>query len=83
MEGYGAAAAIVSTLEESDGEGGKAFTEAWDSIDGADNPAVLPDMQLSAGPGSRLVHQYRVLQFDGTSWQDAGDVVDAADLAQG
>ncbi|SOD98021.1 ABC transporter substrate-binding protein [Blastococcus haudaquaticus] len=83
IEGYGAAAAIVAALEESGGEGGDAFAEAWDSIDGVDNPAILPDMQLSAGPGSRLVHQYRILQFDGTSWQDAGDVVDAADLAQG
>ncbi|WP_104523465.1 ABC transporter substrate-binding protein [Blastococcus atacamensis] len=83
IEGYGAAAAIVAALEDSGGEGGDAFTEAWDSIDGIDNPAILPDMQLSAGPGSRLVHQYRVLQFDGTSWQDAGDVVDADDLAQG
>ncbi|WP_138757236.1 ABC transporter substrate-binding protein [Modestobacter altitudinis] len=83
IEGYGAAAAIVATLEESGGEGGEAFTEAWDGIDGEDNPALLPDMQLSAGPGSRLVHQYRVLQFDGTSWQDAGDVVDAAGLTQG
>jgi branched-chain amino acid transport system substrate-binding protein len=83
IEGYGAAAAIVSTLEESGGEGGDAFTKAWDSIDGADNPAQLPGMQLSAGPGSRLVHQYQILQFDGASWQDAGDVVDAADLTQG
>ena len=82
IEGYGAAAAIVAALEESGGEGGDAFTEAWDSIDGLDNPAILPEMQLSAGPGSRLVHQYRMLQFDGTSWQDAGDVVDAADLVQ-
>ena len=40
-------------------------------------------MQLSAGLGSRLVHQYRILQFDGSSWQDAGDVVDAADLVEG
>lgn len=83
MEGYGAAAATVSALEESGGEGGAAFTEAWDGIDGADNPAVLPDVQLSAGPGERLVHEYRVLEFDGTSWQDSGDLVDADDLAQG
>ncbi|MGR7027614.1 ABC transporter substrate-binding protein [Geodermatophilus sp. URMC 62] len=83
IEGYGAAAAVVSVLEESGGEGGTAFTDAWDAVDGADNPAVLPDMELSAGPGSRLVHQYRVLEFDGTSWQDAGDVVDADDLEQG
>ena len=83
MEGYGAAAAVVSVLEESGGEGGAAFTKAWDATDGADNPAVLPGMQLSAGPGKRLVHQYRVLEFDGTSWQDSGDLVDAADLTKG
>lgn len=83
MEGYGAAAAVVSALEESGGDGSDAFTEAWDSIDGLDNPAILPDMQLSAGPGSRLVHQYRIMQFDGSSWQDAGEIVDAADLGQG
>jgi branched-chain amino acid transport system substrate-binding protein len=83
IEGYGMAAAIVSVLEESGGEGGQAFIDAWDAIEGVDNPAILPGMQLSGGPGGRVLHQYQMLEFDGTSWQDAGDVVDAADLAQG
>ncbi|QNG38785.1 ABC transporter substrate-binding protein [Geodermatophilaceae bacterium NBWT11] len=83
MEGYGAAAATVAALEGSDGEGGAAFTAAWDAVDGLDNPALLPDVQLSAGPGDRLVHVYRMLEFDGTSWQDAGEPVDADDLEQG
>jgi len=83
IEGYGAAAAVVSVLEQSDGDGGTAFIEAWEAVDGVDNPAVLPGMQLSDGPGNRLVHQYRILEFDGTSWQDSGDIVDAADLTKG
>ncbi|MFW3168954.1 ABC transporter substrate-binding protein [Geodermatophilus sp. CPCC 206100] len=83
IEGYGMAAAIVSVLEESGGEGGQAFIDAWDDIDGVDNPAILPGMQLSGGPGGRVLHQYQMMQFDGTSWQDVGDVVDAADRAQG
>ena len=83
IEGYGMGAAITATLEDSAGEGGQAFIDAWDALAGVDNPAILPGMQLSGGPGGRVLHQYQVLQFDGTSWQDAGDVVDAADLPQG
>ena len=83
IEGYGMGAAIAAVLEDSDGAGGQAFIDAWDALDGVDNPAILPGMQLSGGPGGRVLHQYQVLQFDGTSWQDAGDVVDAADLPQG
>jgi ABC-type branched-subunit amino acid transport system substrate-binding protein len=83
IEGYGAAAAVVSVLEQSGGQGGAAFTKAWDAVDGVDNPALLPGMQLSAGPGKRLVHQYRVLKFDGSSWQDSGELVDAGGLTQG
>ena len=59
------------------------FIDAWDGISGADDPAILPGMQLSGGPGGRVLHQYQMMRFDGTSWQDVGDVVDAADLAQG
>ena len=83
MEGYGMGAAIAAVLEESEGAGGQAFIDAWDSLEAVDNPAVLPGMQLSGGPGGRILHQYQMMQFDGTSWQDAGEVVDAADLAQG
>jgi ABC-type branched-subunit amino acid transport system substrate-binding protein len=83
IEGYGMAAAITAVLEESGGEGGQAFLDAWDGLDGVENPAILPGMQLSGGPGGRVLHQYQLLEFDGTSWQDAGDVVDAADLVQG
>jgi len=83
MEGYGMGAAITAVLEESGGEGGQAFLDAWDGLDGVENPAILPGMQLSGGPGGRVLHQYQILQFDGTSWQDAGEIVDAADIAQG
>ncbi len=82
IEGYGMAAAIAAVLEESGGEGGQAFLDAWDGLDGVENPAVLPGIELSGGPGGRVLHQYQVLEFDGTSWQDAGELVDAADFAQ-
>ena len=83
IEGYGMAAAITAVLEESGGEGGQAFLDAWDGLEGVENPAILPGMELSGGPGGRVLHQYQMLEFDGTSWQDAGEIVDADDLTQG
>lgn len=80
LNGYGAAAALVEAITAAGSSEPDALNTAWGELKGIDNPALQPGSQLDAGPGGRLVYDYRLTRFDGTSWVDLGEVQDAAEL---
>jgi hypothetical protein len=52
---------------------------AWDSLSGAQNPFLVDGATLTAGPGGRLISEYQLKRFDGTSWQSEGPPIDVAE----
>ncbi|WP_106400947.1 ABC transporter substrate-binding protein [Actinocorallia populi] len=69
LNGYGAAAAVVEALREAPDLTAEGFLESWDSLRGAPNPALLPDLSLNGGPDGRLIRTYQVQRYDGRTWQ--------------
>ncbi|SOD97759.1 ABC transporter substrate-binding protein [Blastococcus haudaquaticus] len=76
--GYGACQAVLSALESIGDEEitSEAFNEAWMAIDGEESDVLVPGADLIAGESGRLVHDYQMLRFDGTSWEDVGELID-------
>ena len=76
--GYGICQAVVSVLESigDDEITSEAFNEAWSAIEEQGSDVLVPGADLTAGASGRLVHDYQLWQFDGTSWQDVGDLID-------
>lgn len=76
--GYGACQAVLATLESLGDEEitSDAFNEAWMAIEGETSDVLVDGADLTAGKSGRLVHDYQILQFDGTSWQGVGDLID-------
>ncbi len=79
LTGYGLASAIVSALGEANEITSEGFLEAWDALSGVENPMLIEGASLNGGPGGRLVYQYRLHTFDGTSWIPDGEIVDVVD----
>jgi branched-chain amino acid transport system substrate-binding protein len=77
--GYGVAAAIVSALRESDDVSSDSFLEAWDAVSDVENPLLIKGAALTAEADGRLVHQYQLNEFDGTSWVPQGELVNVVD----
>jgi branched-chain amino acid transport system substrate-binding protein len=75
LTGYGWAAAVVSALREADEITADGFLQAWDSLSGAENPLLINGASLTAEPDGRLVHDYQLHEFDGTSWVPRRDIV--------
>lgn len=40
----------------------------------------MPGSTMTAGPGGRLVYDYQMLRFDGTTWQDVAPLADVRKL---
>lgn len=77
LNGYGFGAALVDVLKTMDNPTREGLLEAWDNVKDLDNPALVPGATLNAGPDGRLVHNYRLATWNGTTWKFQGDVVDA------
>jgi branched-chain amino acid transport system substrate-binding protein len=73
--GYGLAAGVVSALREADEISSKGFLDAWDSLSDVENPLLIDGATLTGESDRRLVHQYQLHEFDGTSWVPRGDIV--------
>lgn len=80
FSGYGLAAAIVSSLEQAESLDSEGFIGAWDSLSDVENPLTLPGISFDSGPDGRIVFQFQLSRFDGTSWQPEGEIVDVREL---
>jgi hypothetical protein len=50
-----------------------------ESLKGYQNPMALPGVMMNTGPTDfRPIKQMRLVQFDGSSWQPIGDVIESA-----
>lgn len=80
FSGYGLAAAIVGALEQAESLDSEGFVASWDSLSGLENPLTLPGIHFDSGPDGRIIFQFQLSKFDGTSWQPEGEIVDVRDL---
>jgi branched-chain amino acid transport system substrate-binding protein len=76
--GYGVCQAILSVLDSLGDEEitSDAFNDAWMAVEGEESDVLVTGADLTAGKSGRLVHDYQMLRFDGTSWQNVGDLID-------
>jgi branched-chain amino acid transport system substrate-binding protein len=79
LNGYGLASAIVSALSAADDITADGFLASWDGLKGVENPLLIEGATLNGGPGGRVVYQYQLHEFDGTSWLPQGDIIDVAE----
>ena len=77
--GYGLASAVVSALREADDISSDGFLNAWDSLSDVEDPLLIDGATLSGESDGRLVHQYQLHEFDGTSWAPRGDIVNVVE----
>lgn len=80
LHGYGVGAALVSAIERAETVDSEGIVAAWDAFDGEEIALLRDGITLNSGPLGRIIFQYQLSQFDGTSWMDAGDVQDVRDL---
>lgn len=80
ISGYGMGAAIVGAMEQAESLDSEGFVAAWDSFSDLENPLTLPGITFDSGPFGRIMFQFELSRFDGTSWQPEGDIVDVRDL---
>jgi branched-chain amino acid transport system substrate-binding protein len=79
--GYGAAQALVTALKSINGEiTSDAINKAWLGVKNQPSDVLMPGSQMTAGPGGRLVYDYQMLRFDGTTWQDVAPIADVRQL---
>jgi branched-chain amino acid transport system substrate-binding protein len=75
LTGYGLAAAVVSAMRQANEISSDGFLAAWDSLSGVEDPLLIDGAKLTGEADGRLVHQYRLHEFNGTSWVPRGDIV--------
>ena len=80
FNGYGLGAAIVAAIRVADEVSSEGLVASWDSFDGEENPYLRDGVSLNAGPGARVIVQYKFTEFDGTSWVDEGEILDVREL---
>ncbi|ANJ27138.1 ABC transporter substrate-binding protein [Agromyces aureus] len=80
LEGYGLGAALVDALSRAKSYDSEGLLAAWDSFDSTENPMLRDAITLDASSHGRVVFQYQLSRFDGTSWTDEGDIQDVRDL---
>ncbi|WP_394552040.1 ABC transporter substrate-binding protein [Agromyces sp. MMS24-JH15] len=80
LEGYGLGAALVEALGRAETYDSEGLLAAWDSFDATENPMLRDGTTLDASAHGRVIFQYQLSRFDGTSWTDAGDIEDVRDL---
>ncbi|QEW03959.1 ABC transporter substrate-binding protein [Microbacterium lushaniae] len=80
FNGYGLGAALVEALKAAPELTADGLLEAWDSMEDTANPYLQDGMTLDAGFGGRLIFQVQLTQFDGTSWQPQGELIDLREL---
>lgn len=78
LTGYGLAAAIVSALKETKDVTSGNFLSAWDSLSKTANPLLINGATLTSESDGRLVHEYQLHEFDGTSWVPRGDIINVS-----
>ncbi|TFV81009.1 hypothetical protein E4V99_18105 [Microbacterium sp. dk485] len=76
FNGYGLGAALVEALKSAPEMTADGLLEAWDSLAETPNPYLQDGMTLDAGFGGRLIFEVQLTQFDGTSWQPQGELID-------
>ena len=80
LTGYGLAAAIVAALKSAKGTSSDEFLAAWDALSQTQDPLLIDNATLTGAKDGRLVHQYQLHEFDGTSWVAKDSVVDVSQL---
>lgn len=79
LNGYGLGAAIVEALRNADSFDSEGIIAAWDDFSEVENPLLLPGIVFDSGPFGRIAFQFELNEFDGTSWQPVGDIIDVRD----
>lgn len=77
LEGYAAAEALVTALKAAPTPTAEAIAAAWESIKNVSVTGLPPGTSLQAGPGGRLVYNFQLVQFDGTTWTPVGGIQNA------
>ena len=80
LHGFGLGEALVSAIERAETVDSEGIVAAWDAFDGEENALLRDGVTLNSGAFGRVIFQYQLSQFDGTSWMDEGDVVDVREL---
>lgn len=80
FNGWGLGAAIVTALESTDDYTSEGFIEAWDSFEAVENPLLRDGITLDSGPLGRIIFDYELSQFDGTSWTAVEEPVNVQEL---
>jgi branched-chain amino acid transport system substrate-binding protein len=80
LNGYAAAAALVEVVKTAKTQDADGYNASWNAVKDLKVPGLLEGGALSAGPGGRLIYQYQVMRFDGTSWRDAEPLRDSSKL---
>lgn len=80
LEGYGLGEALVEALSRAESYDSDGLLAAWDSFDQTENAMLRDGITLDRSSHGRVVFQYQLSTFDGTSWTDAGDLEDVRDL---
>ena len=78
ITGYGLAAAIVEALRNAGDVSSDSFLAAWDSLSQVQNPMLIDNATLTGDANGRVVHEYQLHEFDGTSWVPRGDIIDVS-----
>ena len=81
--GYAAAETLVQVLTQcGDDLSRENIMRQAESLKGYQNPIALPGIAINTGPTDfRPIEQMRLVQFDGSSWQPIGDVIESAFLS--
>lgn len=78
LTGYGLAAAIVSALKETKEVSSSGFLSAWDSLSKVEDPLLIKGAKLTGESDGRLVHEYQLHEFNGTSWVPQDSIVNVS-----
>ena len=78
--GYAAAETLARVLTQcGDDLSRENIMRQAESLKGYQNPMALPGVVMNTGPTDfRPIKQMRLVQFDGSSWQPIGDVIESA-----
>lgn len=80
LNGYAAAAALAEVVKAARTQDAEGYNASWNAVKDLKVPGLLEGGVLSTGPGGRLVYQYQMMRFDGTSWRDAEPLRDSSKL---
>jgi ABC-type branched-subunit amino acid transport system substrate-binding protein len=81
--GYAAAETLAQVLTQcGDDLSRENIMRQAESLKGYQNPMALPGVMMNTGPADfQPIKQMRLVQFDGSSWQPIGDVIESAFLS--